>query len=86
MNKLIHFRRCHLCDHVNIAKEKVVKKCQKCHKHLAPYHYFNEKKFHRCLQKQPTLFLTRSLTQKEKDQGKEYWPLQGLSAYWETNT
>ena len=85
MNKLLHFRRCHLCNHVNMTKEKVVKKCQKCNKHLAPYYYFDERKLYQILQKKsalPNSYVRAFIQKRQGRQNERYPPLQGLSAYW----
>lgn len=38
----LHYRRCHLCDHVTEQAGEVVTKCDHCGKHMAPFYFFNE--------------------------------------------
>ena len=38
----LHYRRCHLCDHVTEQAGEVVTKCGQCGKHMAPFYFFNE--------------------------------------------
>ena len=81
MSHKIHYRACHICGHINESTDCLVGDCTACGKHLAPFYYFDES---RAMGLAPQ---TRS-SYEEKMRSvlphREYPPVYGLTAYWET--
>lgn len=73
MKKPVHFRRCHICGHVN-EHARPIQKCGNCNKSLAPFYYFDEKFI-------PVL---SDFNMRPPSIQGAYGPIQGLTAYWET--
>jgi hypothetical protein len=69
-----HYRRCHVCGYLNVAKTQPVAKCGDCGKSLAPFFYFDDRF---------TTVPGDGTLRPPRLQG-EYNPIQGLTAYWET--
>ncbi|MCB0412283.1 MAG: hypothetical protein KDD22_07140 [Bdellovibrionales bacterium] len=72
MSQPLHFRRCHVCDHVT-QSDQTIMKCEHCHKSLAPFFYFDEK----------SITPPSDLQMRPKSLEGEYSPIQGLTAYWD---
>ena len=75
---LVHYRRCHICGHVNEAHGApgadgaLVSRCDHCGKSLAPYYFFDE----------------REVAPLSDQEGEPLWrlgdrkPVRGFSVYW----
>lgn len=77
-----HYRVCHRCHTVNSADGRLVMTCECCGKHLAPFYFFDES---RAMGLQTTdLFNSVKAATESKLPLKEYPPIVGLTAYWES--
>ena len=38
-----HYRRCHLCGHLELKEKDLITQCSSCGKNFAPAYYFNER-------------------------------------------
>lgn len=74
MEQPAHYRRCHVCGHLNVQASQPVIKCFECGRTLAPFFYFDDR--FSSVPAEGTLRPPRL-------EG-EYNPIQGLTAYWET--
>jgi hypothetical protein len=81
MSQKIHFRACHQCGGLNEAPDSLVTDCQHCGKHLAPFYYFDES---RAMGLVPTERSSFEEKMRSVLPHKEYPPVYGLTAYWET--
>lgn len=81
----IHFRRCHICGTMNERENSLVDRCGSCHKSLAPFVFFDEKRALGVTDEPPTetpskrassIKITRIATE------TIYPPLWGLTVYW----
>jgi len=77
-----HYRRCHICDELVCAEQRIVKTCTGCRQHLSAMHFYDEEvamglvePYEAMLEKlnAPTSILPL----------KEYPPLVGFCSYWE---
>lgn len=68
------FRRCHVCGTL-CESDASVKKCSDCGKTFAPFYYFNDQ------------FTPIALDQglRSPELPGEWRPVQGLTAYWQTD-
>ena len=74
MEKPVHFRRCHMCGEINHVEGAKVEKCSHCHRSLAPFYYYDDR-----------YSSIPSIDEPRPDyEGQEYYPILGLTAYWET--
>ena len=78
MSQKVHLRRCHVCGELNECHGNLVRHCNHCGKSLAPFFYFDESKV------MGLVVESRSGEQKSKLPLREYPPLWGLTAYWES--
>ena len=69
------YRRCHLCGHICESPQQTVRRCQKCHKAFAPFYYFNDQ--FTPIQAEGGL--------RPPDLEGQWRPLQGLTAYWQSD-
>lgn len=76
MNSKVHFRVCHQCGALNEQEGELVTDCECCGKHLAPFYFFDES---RAMGLQDSGFDTATTLPH-----KEYPPVFGLTAYWES--
>lgn len=74
MQKTHAFRRCHMCNMICEAP-KQVRKCAHCNKPFAPFYYFNDQ--FTPVQAEGGL--------RSPDLEGHWRPLQGLTAYWQTD-
>jgi hypothetical protein len=77
-----HFRLCHKCGQVNSADNSLVTICQCCGKQLDPFYFFDESKALGLAVSSHDLKM-RELTLSSLPL-KEYPPVWGLTAYWES--
>ncbi|MEK6773898.1 MAG: hypothetical protein AABY64_08150 [Bdellovibrionota bacterium] len=77
MSQKVHYRRCHVCGELNEASGNLVRQCSHCGKSLAPFFYFDESKV-------MGIVVEPRQTQDSKLPLREYPPLWGLTAYWES--
>jgi len=73
MPKPIHFRRCHVCGRTTHRQGVLVKRCDHCHKSLAPFYYFDDR--FTATQAEGTL--------RPKLVEGELRPIQGLTVFWD---
>lgn len=73
----VHFRRCHVCDHVNHCEGELVTECHQCHKKLLPFLYFDEREVMGFNQIKLNSIITTKLPH------KNYPPLIGITSYWD---
>ena len=80
-----HYRVCHHCGTTNRAEGDLVSECQDCGKHLAPFYFFDESK---AMGLKNSNFYSNEdkIRDQETDSlpHKEYPPIWGLTAYWES--
>lgn len=81
MSQKIHFRVCHVCGTSNEACDSLVVECSGCGKHLAPFYYFDES---RAMGLAPTARTSYEEKMRSILPHREYPPVYGLTAYWET--
>jgi hypothetical protein len=68
------FRRCHMCGHICEAL-KPLRRCTSCDKAFAPFYYFNDQ--YTPVQAEGGL--------RAPDMEGQWRPLQGLTAYWQSD-
>jgi hypothetical protein len=73
MEQPAHYRRCHICGHLNVQHAEPVLRCGQCTKNLAPFYYFDERF---------TVVPAEGMLRPPRLEG-EYSPIQGLTVYWE---
>lgn len=84
MNVKTHFRLCHICGTTNSIEGDLVTACECCGKHLAPFYFFDES---RAMGLTDSSFYSGELGMKSTESvlpHKEYPPVWGLTAYWES--
>lgn len=74
MEKITHFRRCHVCGAVTEQKQKI-DRCQSCGKAIVPFLYYDDSLV-------GPLSETQSREQLELKQLGTIRPIRGLTAYW----
>lgn len=82
MSNKTHYRLCHICGTANSAYGQLVKVCETCGKHLAPFYFFDESRamgidnsnFCSSVREASATLLPHS----------EYPPVTGLTVYWES--
>ncbi len=81
MNQRVHYRLCHVCGELNEATSSLVVECRSCGKHLAPFYYFDESRAMGLASSARSIYeeKMRSILPH-----REYPPVYGLTAYWET--
>jgi hypothetical protein len=73
----VHYRRCHLCDHVTEQAGEVVTQCGQCGKHMAPFYFFNE------VEVTPyTDNHLRPELPRPEQLARERVPVRGFTSYW----
>lgn len=73
MDRPAHYRRCHVCDHINVINTHPVLKCAGCNRSLAPFYYFDDR----------LTPIPSEGTERPPHIKSEYHPIQGLTVYWE---
>lgn len=73
MKESAHFRRCHMCGHVNCVANSPTSHCEKCSKSLAPFYYFDDRL---------TAVVSDGLLRPPLISG-QYGPILGLTVFWE---
>ena len=68
-----HFRKCHVCNHINETEEDESTRCKKCDKPFAPFFYFED---------QSTPVVGDNTLRPQLLKG-EFFPIRGLTVYWE---
>lgn len=81
MSHKIHYRACHVCGQVNESTDTLVCQCTSCGKHLAPFYYFDES---RAMGLAPMTRTAYEERMRSTLPHREYPPVYGLTAYWET--
>lgn len=81
MSQHIHFRLCHKCGEVSEEVGRLLMQCQSCGKHLAPFYYFDESRALGLKAQTRSSYEEKMLSVLPH---KEYPPIVGLTAYWET--
>ncbi len=79
-NPRLHLRRCHHCNHVNEVHGTLVKHCEGCGQELPSFYYFDELKAVGLKTEVEAALEYRSSALP----WKEYPPILGLTAYWES--
>lgn len=75
MTSAWHIRRCHVCGDVTENTTEPVYQCSHCGKHFSPFFYFDEK----------LSPINADFTLRPLPLPGQFWPVQGLSAYWDLN-
>ncbi|MBV2167280.1 MAG: hypothetical protein KUL82_01125 [Bdellovibrio sp.] len=84
MSSKIHYRLCHRCGTANCAEDDLVTACDCCGKHLAPFYFFDESK---AMGLDNSNFYSSERHSEAHESllpHKEYPPVWGLTAYWES--
>ena len=72
ISEALQFRRCHVCEGITINENDPVLQCRQCHKHLAPFFYFDDR----------FSPVHSDVTIRPKYADGEIIPIYGLTVYW----
>jgi hypothetical protein len=72
--EVMHFRRCHHCEAVNVAQGSALLSCQSCGKHFAPFYFFDESSM--------DALDEAGIFKSTLREAKTIQPIWGISFYW----